>query len=89
MRSLYLLTLSMLIVAQAWAGQVNVNTADAETLARELDGIGLARAQAIVAYREANGAFASVDDLIQVEGVGPRIIESNRGQIQISDNQDD
>ena len=89
MRLLYTLALSMLVLTQAWAGQVNVNTADAETLARELNGIGLARAQAIVAYREANGAFASVDDLMQVEGVGARIIESNRGQIQISDKKDD
>ena len=39
------------------AGPVNVNTADAETISRELKGVGQSKAQAIVAYREAHGAF--------------------------------
>ena len=88
MKSLFFLALSTLILAQAWAGPVNINKADAETLARELNGIGLARAQAIVAYRDANGRFASAEDLMQVEGVGPGIVESNREQIQVEDSTD-
>ena len=41
-----------LVPLWAWAGPVNINTADAKTLARELDGIGPAKAQAIVDYRQ-------------------------------------
>ena len=54
----------------AWAGPVNINTADAKTLAKELDGIGPAKAQAIVDYRQKNGSFKTADDLLKVEGIG-------------------
>jgi competence protein ComEA len=67
----------------AWAGPVNINTADAKTLARELDGIGPAKAQAIVEYREKNGAFKSADDLLKVEGIGSRVLEQNRSNIRV------
>lgn len=67
----------------AWAGPVNINTADARTLARELDGIGPAKAQAIVEYREKNGAFKSADDLLKVEGIGNKVLEQNRGNIRV------
>jgi competence protein ComEA len=52
------LVLSLMPAAAALAGPVNVNSADATTLARELDGIGPAKAQAIVEYRQQNGRFA-------------------------------
>jgi len=61
-----------------WAGPVNVNTADATTIARELKGVGMSRARAIVAYREQHGPFEDLDDLLAVDGIGPRIIEQNR-----------
>jgi competence protein ComEA len=67
----------------AWAGPVNINTADANTLARELDGIGPAKAQAIVEYREKNGAFKSAEDLLKVEGIGSKVLEQNRGNIRV------
>jgi len=67
------------------AGPVNVNSADAETLARELNGIGPALAQAIVEERERNGAFSSPDDLKRVKGIGERVIELNRENILVSD----
>ena len=67
------------------AGPVNVNTADAATIAAELSGIGLVRAQAIVDYREANGPFASIDDLLDVSGVGPHVLDMNRADIRLSD----
>ncbi len=53
------LIVSLLPVGAALAGPVNLNTADAATLARELDGIGPAKAQAIVEYRQKNGPFKS------------------------------
>ena len=83
MKASSILILSILIPSLVWAGPVNINTADAQTLADELEGIGLSRAKAIVEYRETHGAFGSADDLMQVEGVGPRILEANRDQIQI------
>lgn len=64
--------------------QVDINTADAETLAMALDGIGLAKAREIVAYREQNGEFKSVEDLELVRGIGPATIARNRDRIVVS-----
>ena len=63
------------------AVQVDINTADALTLARELSDVGLVKAEAIVAYRDAHGPFASFDDLARVKGIGPRVIEENKERI--------
>lgn len=68
----------------AWAGPVDINTADAATLARELTGVGEARATAIVAYRKEHGPFRSVDDLGLVKGIGRKVIEDNRGNLRIT-----
>ncbi len=65
-------------VAQAAPRVVNINTADAATLARELTGIGESRAAAIVAYRKQNGPFRSIEELTLVKGIGPGVIEQNR-----------
>lgn len=65
------------------AGPVDVNTADAETLARELDGVGLSKAQAIVEYRETYGPFDRAEDLAEVSGIGLRTVELNRDNIVI------
>ncbi|MFV8835205.1 ComEA family DNA-binding protein [Aquisalimonas sp.] len=73
--------LSLLFAGAAFAGSVDLNTADAETLAAELDGVGESRAAAIVEYREANGGFDSVDALTNVQGVGPATVESNRERL--------
>lgn len=67
------------------AGPVNINTADAATLAAELTGVGPALAQAIVYDREQNGRFDSADALARVKGIGPRIVEQNRENIQLED----
>ncbi len=79
------LCLAALTPIVALAGTVNVNTADAATLAAELKGIGVSRAEAIVAYREQNGAFRTAEDLAAVSGVTLRIVEMNRGNIVISE----
>ena len=82
------------VLALAWlplfalAGPVNVNTADAETISAELKGIGLAKARAIVEYREKYGPFKSIDDLALVSGIGERTIEQNRADILLSDSAD-
>jgi competence protein ComEA len=64
---------------------VNINTADAETLAVALDGVGASRARAIVEYRDAHGPFRSVDDLAQVKGIGERVVAANRTRITVKE----
>ncbi|MBX3705456.1 MAG: helix-hairpin-helix domain-containing protein [Pseudomonadales bacterium] len=64
---------------------VNVNKADAETIARVLTGIGDAKAQAIVRYREEHGEFVDVYELANVKGVGERTVELNEGRIVLKD----
>lgn len=79
-----LLSLALLPVV-AWAGPVDLNTADAATLARALKGIGPARAEAIVAWREANGPFRSPEDIVLVQGIGARVLEENRELITVAE----
>ncbi len=59
---------------------VNINSATATELAN-LKGLGDAKAKAIVAYREKNGPFKSVDDLEQVSGIGDKLLASLRPQV--------
>ena len=63
---------------------VNINTADAATLAAALDGVGASRAKAIVEYREAHGPFRSVDDLAQVKGIGTKVVDANRSRLKVT-----
>ena len=72
-----------LIPLLAWAGPVNVNTADAETLSAELKGIGLSKAQAIVEYRKKHGPFKNADELSLVKGIGERTVDMNRSDIRV------
>lgn len=77
------LILGGLLALPAFAGSpVDVNKADAATLADSLDGIGLAKAQAIVAWRTEHGPFKSAEDLTAVKGIGPAMIEKNRDFLQ-------
>lgn len=78
----------LLVVAAGFAyagGKVNINTADAETLATELKGVGQSKAVAIVEHRKANGPFESVDALVDVKGIGAKVLEDNAGKITVSD----
>lgn len=75
----------LLLPLYALAGPVNVNTADAETIAAELNGVGLSKARAIVEYREKHGPFKSPDDLSLVKGIGERTVDRNRADIRVSD----
>jgi|KBSMisStandDraft_5_1062788.scaffolds.fasta_scaffold393364_2 competence protein ComEA len=67
------------------ATPVNINTADAQTLADSLDGIGLTKAEAIVAQREAHGPYKNVDELAQVKGISASLIERNRDALRLAD----
>ncbi|GLK88942.1 ComEA family DNA-binding protein [Pseudomonas turukhanskensis] len=65
------------------AGALNLNTADAQALQTGLIGIGQVKAQAIVEYREANGPFTSVDELLEVKGIGASTLEKNRARLSL------
>jgi competence protein ComEA len=82
-QKLYLAACALVCPVFAFAGPVNVNTADAETISDELQGVGMSKAVAIVEYREANGPFKSAADLVQVKGIGTRTIEINRQNILV------
>jgi len=81
----YLVALAGLLLAPAALAStpVNINTADASTLAGSLDGVGLAKAKAIVAWRDAHGPFESADQLTEVKGIGASLIDRNRDAIQV------
>jgi competence protein ComEA len=63
-------------------GRINVNTAAAQEL-ESLPGIGPTKAQAIVDYRDQNGPFRIIDDLLNVPGIGARTLEDIRGRITV------
>ncbi len=65
------------------AQTVNINEADAETLARILKGVGMSKAQAIVQYREENGRFYSVEELSAVRGIGMATVSKNEDRITV------
>jgi len=81
-----LVILVLLSAPLVGAGPVNINSADAATLSRELKGIGMKRAQAIVEYRKSHGPFRSADELALVKGIGPSAIEKNRADIRVEAN---
>jgi len=82
--------LVMSLAAARWAGaaepglmKVNINSADAETIAEVLDGVGIKRAEAIIAYREANGAFQDASELVKVRGIGDSTVSRNLDRIEV------
>lgn len=73
----------VLLPCLAFAGPVDINTATAEQLSEALTGVGPAKAEAIVAYRQQHGPFRSVADLTNVKGVGQSLLDKNQGMILI------
>ncbi|MBU3673223.1 MAG: helix-hairpin-helix domain-containing protein [Sinobacteraceae bacterium] len=82
-KHLLLLLLTLLPLTSAAQTLVNLNTADAATLARDLEGIGESKARAIVEHRTRNGAFRSVDEFALVKGIGPKTLELNRSRLRV------
>jgi competence protein ComEA len=78
-----LLTVSL----QGFAAEpVNINSADKAAL-MSVKGVGEVRAEAIINYREKNGPFKSVDQLIEVEGIGKATVDANREILTIGSSQ--
>lgn len=61
---------------------VNINKANSAQL-QTLNGIGPAKAQEIIKYRKAHGGFKSVDELVNVSGIGPKTVEKLRAQVSV------
>ncbi|MDD4906892.1 MAG: helix-hairpin-helix domain-containing protein [Methylobacter tundripaludum] len=67
------------------ASPVNINTADAKTIGEALSGIGQKKAEAIVKYRETKGEFKTVEDLVNVDGIGAKTVEKIKNDVLLSD----
>ena len=83
-RAVVLAIVLALFAFPVFAESIDINSADAETLAA-LDGVGEAKAQAIIAYRNEHGPFKSLEDLANVTGIGTKIIEDNRDRISVGE----
>ncbi len=77
-----LLGLSLVFASLAWAAPIDINSADAKTL-ESLNGIGPAKAEAIVDYRTTNGPCKTVGDLEQVSGLGKATLDKNRENLSV------
>ncbi len=80
-----LFVILVLFSAPIFATPVNINTADAKTIASSLAGVGTKKAEAIVADRVKNGPFKSAEDLKRVAGIGEKIVSVNKNDILLSD----
>ena len=88
LKSLMTLLLTSLFSIWAWAAQpVNVNAASAEELSESLKGVGMSKAEAIVKYRNENGKFEHVDELVNVKGIGIRTVDINREYILLDNSE--
>lgn len=84
-RLLKTILIAGLFIISPWAcaEPLDINTATVEQLTDALNGVGKAKAEAIVQDREKNGKFKSVEDLDRVKGIGPAIIKKNRDKITV------
>jgi competence protein ComEA len=62
--------------------KVNINRASVTEL-QQLSGVGQKKAEAIIQYREQNGSFKTVNDLQNVKGIGPKLLEKNRARLAL------
>lgn len=63
--------------------KVNINTASADEMAKNLKGVGKKKAELIVEYREKYGAFGTVDELAEVKGIGKGILQANANKLAV------
>jgi len=82
-------TACLMLSGTAYASdKIDLNTASAAQL-QELHGVGVKTAAAIVAYREAHGAFKSVDGLTDVKGIGKKKLSKIEDSLEVSGSGDD
>lgn len=74
--------LSLFLMAAFLFSAVNINKANSAQL-QTLNGIGPSKAQEIIKYRKAHGGFKTVDELVNVSGIGPKTVGKLRPQISV------
>jgi competence protein ComEA len=84
LKKLAFVALALMLSPLALAGQVNINTADAQML-ETVKGLGPTKAQAIVEYRKQHGPFKSVDELVRVPGVKDMTLETIRSHLTVEE----
>ncbi|MBM3111172.1 ComEA family DNA-binding protein [Pseudomonas arcuscaelestis] len=72
------------VATQQTVARLDLNTADVLTLQSTLAGIGKTKAEAIVAYREEHGAFTTVDELLEIKGIGKALLDRNRDKLTVN-----
>ncbi len=77
-----LLTLMLTFSSTTMAEEVNINTADAQSIASSLNGIGLKKAEALVVWRTEHGNFKDLAELENVKGIGSKTVEKNKENIK-------
>jgi competence protein ComEA len=80
-----LLLVLLLGAANVMATPVNINTADAKTIAAALSGIGEKKAEAIVKYRQEQGPFKTPDELVKVSGIGAKTLEKIKTDVLVNE----
>ncbi|HEB54805.1 MAG TPA: helix-hairpin-helix domain-containing protein [Gammaproteobacteria bacterium] len=80
----FLLSLSVI----AAADPVDINSADVHALTINIKGVGAKKAAEIVRYRKQHGPFKSIEELENIKGIGPKLIEKNRASLLIVNNAD-
>lgn len=82
--SVLLSAIGLMFSSLALAEPLDLNSASAEQLSAALNGVGEAKAQAIVDYRNAHGPFQRVEDLTLVKGIGESTLRENRDKLAVS-----
>jgi competence protein ComEA len=80
-----LLLILLFLSPSVFGSPVNINSADAKTIADALSGVGLKKAEAIVAYRNEKGPFKAPEDLLNVKGIGAKTVAHNKADILLSE----
>jgi len=75
--------LAVVATTSVQADSVNINAADSQTLAQAIDGVGDKLGEAIVKHRRLHGPFKNIDELVDVKGVGPKLVERNRDRLRL------
>ncbi|WP_137169360.1 ComEA family DNA-binding protein [Marinomonas sp. FW-1] len=87
-RTLLVISLAFAPLALFAATPLDINTATAQQFEAVMSGVGAKKAEAIIAYRDANGRFESVDQLMNVKGIGDALLARNRDLIQVAEQSD-
>lgn len=86
-RRLCILFLSLFFLNVYAVSPLDINAATAEQFSAVLSGVGEAKAKAIVAFRDQNGRFDTVEELVKVKGIGRALLDKNRTFITVNDGQ--